>query len=275
MYKIKSFAKINLGLEVLSKRNDNFHSIKTVISKISLFDEIQIEKSDFNSVKQLGIKEDENLVTKILLHMQKKYFTEKISIRIKKNIPYSSGLGGGSSNAASVIKGLNEYLELNLDSKEMFDIGLRFGSDIPFFLGPNTALIEGKGEKITFIEKPNLSNILLIYPNILIENKTYKIFSNLKSYTNGEYQEHLLKKIRSRKNISESLFNGLEESALSIFHDLRDIKNDLLKMGLPNISMSGAGPSYFSIIDNEKSSYNFKEIIEKNTNHKCYLVDLL
>ena len=71
MYKIKSFAKINLGLEVLSKRNDNFHSIKTVISKISLFDEIQIEKSDFNSVKQLGIKEDENLVTKILLHMQK------------------------------------------------------------------------------------------------------------------------------------------------------------------------------------------------------------
>lgn len=275
MYKIKSFAKINLGLEVLNKRNDNFHSIKTIISKISLFDEIQIEKSDSNSVKQLGIKEDDNLVTKILLHMQKKYFTEKISIRIKKNIPYSSGLGGGSSNSASVIKGLNEYLELNLDSKEMFDIGLRFGSDIPFFLGPNTALIEGKGEKITFIEKPNLSNILLIYPNILIENKTYKIFSNLNSYTNGEYQENLLKKIRSRKNISESLFNGLEESALSIFHDLRDIKNDLLKMGLPNISMSGAGPSYFSIIDNEKSSYNLKEIIEKNTNHKCYLVDLL
>lgn len=275
MYKIKSFAKINLGLEVLNKRNDNFHSIKTIISKISLFDEIQIEKSDSNSVKQLGIKEDDNLVTKILLHMQKKYFTEKISIRIKKNIPYSSGLGGGSSNSASVIKGLNEYLELNLDSKEMFDIGLRFGSDIPFFLGPNTALIEGKGEKITFIEKPNLSNILLIYPNILIENKTYKMFSNLNSYTNGEYQENLLKKIRSRKNISESLFNGLEESALSIFHDLRDIKNDLLKMGLPNISMSGAGPSYFSIIDNEKSSYNLKEIIEKNTNHKCYLVDLL
>ena len=275
MYKIKSFAKINLGLEVLNKRNDNFHSIKTIISKISLFDEIQIEKSDSNSVKQLGIKEDDNLVTKILLHMQKKYFTEKISIRIKKNIPYSSGLGGGSSNSASVIKGLNEYLELNLDSKEMFDIGLRFGSDIPFFLGSNTALIEGKGEKITFIEKPNLSNILLIYPNILIENKTYKMFSNLNSYTNGEYQENLLKKIRSRKNISESLFNGLEESALSIFHDLRDIKNDLLKMGLPNISMSGAGPSYFSIIDNEKSSYNLKEIIEKNTNHKCYLVDLL
>ena len=73
MYKIKSFAKIKIGLEVIRKRNDNFHSIKTVISKISLFDEIQIEKSDLNSVKQLGIKEDENLVTKILLHMQKKY----------------------------------------------------------------------------------------------------------------------------------------------------------------------------------------------------------
>ena len=144
MYKAKSFAKINLGLEILNKRNDGFHSIKTIMTKISLFDEIDIRKSSKNSVIQAGIEEEKNLVTKILNFMQEKYFDEKLEINIKKNIPYSSGLGGGSSNSASVIKGLNEYLRLNLDSKEMFDIALKFGSDIPFFLSSSSAMVQGR-----------------------------------------------------------------------------------------------------------------------------------
>ena len=101
MYKAKSFAKINLGLEILNKRNDGFHSIKTIMTKISLFDEIDIRKSSKNSVIQAGIEEEKNLVTKILNFMQEKYFDEKLEINIKKNIPYSSGLGGGSSNSAT------------------------------------------------------------------------------------------------------------------------------------------------------------------------------
>tara|TARA_B100001250_G_C19780398_1_gene781596 strand:+ start:1070 stop:1897 length:828 start_codon:yes stop_codon:yes gene_type:complete len=275
MYKAKSFAKINLGLEILNKRNDGFHSIKTIMTKISLFDEIDIRKSSKNSVIQDGIDEENNLVTKILNFMQDKYFDEKLEINIRKNIPYSSGLGGGSSNSASVIKGLNEFLRLNLDSKEMFDIALKFGSDIPFFLSSSSAMVQGRGEVIRFIEKPNINYLLLICPNINLENKTRKVFNNLKNFTNGETQENLLNKIKSNIKITESLFNGLEKSAFLVFDELSEIKDILSELSLPNISMSGAGPSFFSIIDNENQGMNYLEKVKRNIDCKCFLVNLL
>ena len=275
MYKAKSFAKINLGLEILNKRNDGFHSIKTIMTKISLFDEIDIRKSSKNSVIQAGIEEEKNLVTKILNFMQEKYFDEKLEINIKKNIPYSSGLGGGSSNSASVIKGLNEYLKLNLDSKEMFDIALKFGSDIPFFLSSSSAMVQGRGEVIRFIENPNINYLLLICPNINLENKTSKVFNNLDNFTNGETQEKLLNKIKSNIKITESLFNGLEKSAFLVFDELSGIKDKLSELSLPNISMSGAGPSFFSIIDNENDGMNYLEKVKRNIDCKCFLVNLL
>tara|TARA_Y100000766_G_scaffold282450_1_gene295789 strand:- start:334 stop:1161 length:828 start_codon:yes stop_codon:yes gene_type:complete len=275
MYKAKSFAKINLGLEILNKRNDGFHSIKTIMTKISLFDEIDIRKSSKNSIIQAGIEEEKNLVTKILNFMQEKYFDEKLEINIKKNIPYSSGLGGGSSNSASVIKGLNEYLKLNLDSKEMFDIALKFGSDIPFFLSSSSAMVQGRGEVIRFIENPNINYLLLICPNINLENKTSKVFNNLDNFTNGETQEKLLNKIKSNIKITESLFNGLEKSAFLVFDELSEIKDKLSELSLPNISMSGAGPSFFSIIDNENEGMNYLEKVKRNIDCKCFLVNLL
>ena len=275
MYKAKSFAKINLGLEILNKRNDGFHSIKTIMTKISLFDEIDIRKSSKNSIIQAGIEEEKNLVTKILNFMQEKYFDEKLEINIKKNIPYSSGLGGGSSNSASVIKGLNEYLRLNLDSKEMFDIALKFGSDIPFFLSSSSAMVQGRGEVIRFIENPNINYLLLICPNINLENKTSKVFNNLDNFTNGETQEKLLNKIKSNIKITESLFNGLEKSAFLVFDELSEIKDKLSELSLPNISMSGAGPSFFSIIDNENEGMNYLEKVKRNIDCKCFLVNLL
>ena len=275
MYKAKSFAKINLGLEILNKRNDGFHSIKTIMTKISLFDEIDIRKSSKNSVIQDGIDEENNLVTKILNFMQDKYFDEKLEINIRKNIPYSSGLGGGSSNSASVIKGLNEFLRLNLDSKEMFDIALKFGSDIPFFLSSSSAMVQGRGEVIRFIEKPNINYLLLICPNINLENKTRKVFNNLKNFTNGQTQENLLNKIKSNIKINESLFNGLEKSAFLVFDELSEIKDILSELSIPNISMSGAGPSFFSIIDNENQGMNYLEKVKRNIDCKCFLVNLL
>ena len=275
MYKAKSFAKINLGLEILNKRNDGFHSIKTIMTKISLFDEIDIRKSSKNSVIQDGIDEENNLVTKILNFMQDKYFDEKLEINIRKNIPYSSGLGGGSSNSASVIKGLNQFLKLNLDSKEMFDIALKFGSDIPFFLSSSSAMVQGRGEVIRFIEKPNINYLLLICPNINLENKTRKVFNNLENFTNGETQEKLLNKIKSNIKITESLFNGLEKSAFLVFDELSEIKDKLSELSLPNISMSGAGPSFFSIIDNENEGMNYLEKVKRNIDCKCFLVNLL
>ena len=131
-----------MGLDVIKKRNDGFHDISSIMCKINLFDQIYFEESNNNEVLQKGIPKEKNIVYNVLQYMTKKYSpSKKTRIIIDKKIPYSSGMGGGSSNAASAIQGINKILELNLDSKEKFDIALRFGSDIPFFLSNTSALI--------------------------------------------------------------------------------------------------------------------------------------
>ena len=174
MIKSKSYAKINLGLEVIGERDDGYNNINSVITKINLFDEITLEIANKNSINQDGILEKNNIIFKVINYMQNNYISKNLKISVKKNIPYSSGLGGGSSNAATVIKLIDNMFNLNLDSKEIFDIGLLFGSDVPFFLGPNTAFVTGRGERLLFIPKPKIDNILLIYPKMNLQNKILK-----------------------------------------------------------------------------------------------------
>jgi len=270
----KSYAKINLGLEVINKRDDGFHNIYSVITKINLYDEISIELAKENSVIQKGILEKDNVISKVLKFMQNKYNCEKLKISISKNIPYSSGLGGGSSNAATVLMSINSLFNLNLDSKELFDIGIIFGSDIPFFLGPNTAFISGRGENLKFIPKPIIENVLLIYPQFKIPNKTATVFKNVSNFTKGNNQKKLVKTIKMKKNIYGSQFNGLEEAAYKSFEKLKDFKLKLGTFGLPNISLSGSGPSFYSILSKEES-IKMKYLIENNTNAICYVQKLL
>ena len=113
MITLKSYAKINLGLEVLGKRNDGFHDILSILCKIDLFDLLHYKNSNKNMVIQDGIKEEENIVFKVLNYMTQKFkITQKLNITIEKNIPYSSGMGGGSSNAANAIDGISKILNL-------------------------------------------------------------------------------------------------------------------------------------------------------------------
>ena len=256
MYKIKSFAKINLGLEVLSKRNDNFHSIKTVISKISLFDEIQIEKSDFNSVKQLGIKEDENLVTKILLHMQKKYFTEKISIRIKKNIPYSSGLGGGSSNAAVTLKLLSKLWNVPLPPINELVL---LGADIPVCMNWRLQRMQGIGEKNSFVVSPDSLWIVLLNngdrvpTSTVFQSVTQNEFSGLVNVPRLNEKNILIKFLKSTRN-------DLEKSAIKNYPSINDLINSLnLTSGCLVARMSGSGSTCFGLYEKKDEAEKAKK----------------
>ena len=270
----KSFAKINLGLEVINKRNDGFHNIYSVLTKINLYDEITIELANENSVIQNGISQKNNIIFKVIKYMQNNFNCKKLKITVDKNIPYSSGLGGGSSNAATVIKSINSLFSLNLDSKELFDIGIIFGSDVPFFLGSNTAFVKGRGEDLTFIPKPIIENILLIYPQLNLPNKTTSVFQNVSNFTNGEDQLKLINTIKMKNKLYGSQFNGLEKAAFKSFDKLKDFKLKLNSLGLSNISMSGAGPSFYSILSKDESK-KMKYLIEKNSNAICYILKLL
>jgi 4-diphosphocytidyl-2-C-methyl-D-erythritol kinase len=265
MIKYNSYAKINIGLEVLSKRADSFHEISTIISKIDLCDEIIFEKSDLNLVQQKGINQENNIIFKILEFMTQKYrINTKLSVRVIKKIPYSSGMGGGSSNAATTIEGINEIFNLNLDSKEKFDIGLKFGSDIPFFLSNSTAKISGRGDVISFIQNPKIKDLVIFHQKHQVQNKTKEIFINNSNFTNGKNQKFLLNQIKNNKEIKAPFFNGLEDSALKIFDNLKKVKEKLISLGINNLSMTGAGPTYYSVQENEKSAESIKQLVDKS-----------
>ena len=198
MFSLQSFAKLNLGLDVIKKRDDGFHDISSIMCKINLCDQIYFQESNKNEVFQEGITMEKNIVFKVLDYMTKEYSpSKKLKIIIEKKIPYSSGMGGGSSNAATAIQGINKLLKLNLDSKEKFDIGLKFGSDIPFFLSNSSALISGRGDKIQFIKNPNILDLIIIYPFYQIEDKTKKVFEKINKLSSTENQLDLLKEINS------------------------------------------------------------------------------
>jgi len=253
--KIKSFAKINLTLEILGKHENSYHEIKGVFQAINLFDTIEILDSKIDEVttKNVIINERENLVYKILVEF-KRYFRIKksFSINITKNIPISSGLGGGSSNAASVIANLNNYLGINLSKIELMSFVSKFGSDIPFFIEGGTCLISGKGEVVEKITKCKNEGVILITPNIIIKNKTKNNFSLIskKNFTDGSKTDQV-KEIIMNKSLLQNkhLFNVFNSLIRDKYSEVEKVANRMNKSyGI--CLLSGAGTSLFTIASN-------------------------
>ena len=254
-YKISllSPAKLNLYLNIVGKYPGGYHRIQTVMTRISLFDRLIIEKSKETKVicndKSL---EKNNICLKVVNLLKKKLrIKEDFLITLEKKIPPGTGLGGASSNAALTLLGINELLGLQLKEKELFALGSRIGSDVNFFLAQTPfALVEGRGEKVTpwrffwdleyFVVCPKISvSTSLIYKKLKIKGKLTKSFSNVNiiSYALKNKDYVLLKK---------SLFNILEKTTLMCFSDLEKKVHILKKLGF---TMSGSGSAFFQIIE--------------------------
>jgi 4-diphosphocytidyl-2-C-methyl-D-erythritol kinase len=172
----KSYAKINLGLEVLYKRTDGYHEINTLFHQICLADIIDIEPHNsikINCIPDLGIQQEQNLAFKACKLLQNNYDCKLkgAEIKIKKNIPTGAGLGGGSSNASTVLKGLNSMWNLNLSDTTLLDLAKELGSDVPFFIKGGTAIGKGRGEVLEFVDFKLPYHILLIFPEVKISTK--------------------------------------------------------------------------------------------------------
>ena len=254
--KIKSFAKINLTLEILGKLDNDYHEIKGIFQTINLFDSIEIIESNTDSVitKNIPINEKDNLVYKILVEF-KKYFRIKnsFSINIIKNIPISSGLGGGSSNAASVIANINNYMGINLSNKELMSFVSKFGSDIPFFIEGGTCLVSGKGEVVNKLTNCINQGIILNTPNIIINEKTKKTFSFItkKNYTKGIKTEQVKKIILNNTLLkNENLFNIFNNLIINKYIDVKYAAEEM-NSSYGKCLLSGAGMSLFTLAKNK------------------------
>lgn len=275
MIKIKSYAKINLGLEVLNKRSDGYHNINTIFHKISLFDEIIIEPSkafELICSPLLDIPNESNLAFKAVKIIQNylNLSTLPIKITINKSIPTGAGLGGGSSNAAYTLTGINEYLNLNIPTHDLLYMGSILGSDVPFFIGKsNSAVGTGRGEILDFFNFTLPFTILLVFPGIHISTpEAYKSLKRSETYESHSDFKSIKGYLSLNSENLQKLTNDFEEPVFRSHPTLSDIKEQLYHYNAKFALMSGSGSSVYGLfesIDDAKNAQsnmsNFKSQI--------------
>jgi 4-diphosphocytidyl-2-C-methyl-D-erythritol kinase len=259
-------AKINLGLKVLFKRNDGYHELETVMIQIPYTDILEILPADKFEFIQSGLVIDgdteSNLCVKAFRLLQKAFSIPNVSIHLKKLLPMGAGLGGGSADAAYVIRGLNELFNLNLSIEEMQNFASQLGSDCPFFIIDRPQLAKGRGELLSEIEI-DLKGYYVKLVNIGIHVSTKEAYSNVHfSAAQPTIKEILTTSIESWR---DNLMNDFEVSILKAYPELEKIKNQIYDEGALYAAMSGSGSTMFGIYKEEpsKTFQQFNPLLEE------------
>ncbi|MEJ9279682.1 MULTISPECIES: 4-(cytidine 5'-diphospho)-2-C-methyl-D-erythritol kinase [Ureibacillus] len=258
MLYIKAPAKINLTLDVLYKRPDQYHEVEMVMTTVDLADRIGLElrndgKIVIHSSSSIVPEDDRNLAYQAAILLKNTYNVhEGATITIHKEIPIAAGLAGGSSDAAATLRGLNQLWNLNLSIDTLAELGANIGSDVPFCVYGGTALATGRGEKIQPLPAPPSCWVILAKPRIGVS--TAKIYEGL----NLENIEHPNTKqmMTALENKDYSLMcktlgNVLESVTCSLYPEVAVIKNQMIRFGVDAALMSGSGPTVFGFVDSE------------------------
>ncbi|HMK75520.1 MAG TPA: 4-(cytidine 5'-diphospho)-2-C-methyl-D-erythritol kinase [Thermodesulfobacteriota bacterium] len=271
---LESPAKVNLRLEILKRREDGYHELRTIFQKISLHDTLRffLRKERGVSIAadhpQLPVGKN-NLAYKAARSMLKaSSYKGGIHIEIEKRIPLGAGLGGGSSNAATTLKALNQLLETGLPKKDLLAMGLEIGADVPFFLLKGAAIGSGIGEQLKRVELPDLWYVL-IYPNF--EVSTRWAYGNF-VLTNQQFHLNLHRFLKNPKGISRILLNHLETVVAKKYPQIGMMKKILLSAGALGALMTGSGPTVFGLFDRESISIAAYEKIRRMAKKKGWAV---
>ncbi len=257
-------AKVNLVLRVIRKREDGFHEVFSVMQPVSLYDYITIEVAEGDSISVSADRDDVPSDSSNLAYRAARLFFDlagikrKVGIHIQKNIPVGGGLGGGSSNAATVLMGLNEMAGAGIEQKALLDASSSLGSDVPFFVLKGAAKATGRGEVLEKITLPRFNYVLVnpgfhvstawVYNNL---DLTKKVEDNILSYSEAGLWEC--------GNITRLLANDLEAVTIKRYPVISELKKELAGLGALGALMSGSGPTVFGIFpdrDNALSAFN-------------------
>ena len=273
---ILSPAKINLSLDVISKRSDNFHNIKSYVQIIDLYDEISIHVlNSSNDIKiecsNKKIRNETNLAYIAAYKFMETFKINKgVSIHIKKNIPVGSGMGGGSSNAAAILVGLSKIFTIDNFNK-IIEIGESIGSDVPLFLFCRSSIIKNKGESIELIKSPPKLNFLLIMQDLEISSKkSFRKWEENKDYIKSFHLKNKYKQITIDNNVVE-IKNDFYPLALKFYPQFNVVSQIITSSGIDNHSLTGTGSTIFSIIPNELDVDDITTYLESANNLKISL----
>jgi len=270
-------AKINLSLDITGKLENGYHTLDTIMQTISIEDKITLTKTGRGISVSCGHPQVPDGDGNICYKAAKAFFEKTaidggVLITIEKNIPVGAGLAGGSSDAAAVIKGLNLLYGAGLTQKEMCEIGLKCGADVPFCITAGTCRAMGIGEKLTVLPSFAGVYIVLVVPDFLVSTawayKNYVADDNIEK----PCTEEIIKYMGSRdiKNTAERMVNVLESVTAKQHPVIREIKNEIIKSGACGSVMSGSGPSVFGLFESEREARTAYSAIREKYN-RSYL----
>ena len=268
---LKAYAKINLRLKVLGITENSYHLLQMVNAKIGLYDKIVIKKNRQKTIDidMPYVEKEDNLIYKVAKKMFDLYnLPGGIYIKVKKNIPLGSGLAGGSSDAAVVIKAINRIYKLDLTKEDLRKIAIEFGTDIVYCLDNRLAFVEGIGEHITLLNKKVQSDVLIINPNFSVLTKD--IFNSFDE--NGVYSKGSSIDAIEKINIEDMLENDLEETTFRLYPVVKTVKEEIKNRGFNKVLMTGTGPTLF-VLGNKKELKKLYKIY--NIKYKTYLTKII
>lgn len=256
--KIKAHAKINLSLNIIDKLDNGYHDLDMINLPLMLHDKITIiEKRHFKkTIIKTNVDEikENNIVLKAVEVLRNKYnFSNHFLIKITKKIPLSSGLGGGSADAAAALRGLFHILNINPTYEEQIEIATKIGADVPFCLFNQPARVKGLGDKLYFFSFDKRSSILIIKPQAGLSTK--EVYGRVEVTPVVSYDLNQIIKALQEENLillNELIGNDLEKPAFGLLKQIKEIKEMMIIDGLKNVLMSGAGSAIFSLDEKKK-----------------------
>ena len=270
---LESYAKVNLTLQIVNKRSDGYHNISTIFQEIDLNDKIIMEKKesgcDFSTNVDWLNNDSSNLCIKAWKRMAEEFDIGGVAIYLNKQIPAGSGLGGGSSNAATVIKGLKHLYNLNVSDGDLEELAVDIGADVPFFIRGGLQIGEGLGDQLKKIKSFIQCVFLLVIPRILID--TAWAYDQCKKILQSSRMEVNFASFLERGEIPFELFeNDFETIVVPAYPEIGNIKEMLLNHGVRFASLSGTGSTVYGIFDNEADAISVESSFP--TSYKTFIV---
>ncbi len=255
-------AKINWTLEVLSRRDDGYHEVRTVMQTVELCDTLEIEPADELRLEVEGRHEpgEDDLVLRAAALLDEGG-DRGARIRLVKRIPLAVGLGGGSSDASAALRGLNELWGLGYDDARLVQMAAGIGSDVAFFVYGGTALAEGRGERVTPLPDLSPTWLVLLAPPITAPEKTRRMYAALRQadFSDGSRTEALVGRIgEGRLMGDEGLCNAFERAAYGVFEGLAVYRDALLAAGARRVHLAGSGSALFALGPDEETARSLR-----------------
>ena len=260
--RLQAFAKINLGLDVLGKREDGYHEVRMIMQTIRMYDQLDMRKSvepgiHLTTNKKYIPVDENNLVWRAAkLMMDTCGIMEGVSIHLHKVIPVAAGMAGGSSDAAATLVGMNRLFHCGLSKEKLMELGVQIGADVPYCVLRGTALAEGIGEKLTVLPPMPDCWILIGKPGISVSTKYVYTTLDLNTDTVHPDIDGMKKALEDGNlyGITERMGNVLQDVTIPAYPEVERIKEQMKSLGAVNAMMSGSGPTVFGIFDNEEKA---------------------